>query len=635
MPTLRERIDTIMPTAGNAPIGESPAVSARAALARFWPDARRYRWRIALLVALAATVPLVEAATIWLYARLIDEVLVPRTLAPLGAIAVAYLGLTLLAGVAGFVERYLAAWTGERLLLDLRLRLFRHLLALPPSFFQEQKLGDLLARVDDDVDAVSDAIVGASAEAVSNLLKLIVFAGALVLIDWRLALIALLVAPPCWWAARRISARIRAIARQQRQWEGAVGAVSEEILANTTLVQVHNRQADELGRFERAARGDFASQLAMERTRAVLTPVVSLLELAGVLAVVAAGAWSLAEGRITLGALLAFLAYMGQLYGPVRALSHLAGEVAAAGASAERVIELLDAGSTAPASPAGGGIVPDRVRGGIAVEDVTYRYPGRAEPALRGASLTIEAGERVALVGPSGAGKSTLVSLLLRFADPDAGRIALDGHDLRALDLAALREAVAVVMQETLLLDASIRDNIAYGRPGATEAEIDAAARAADIDGFVSSLPEGYETRVGQRGRALSGGQRQRIAIARAMLRDAPVLVLDEPTTGLDEATARRILAPLRRLMEGRTTLLLSHDPLVVAEADRVVELRDGRIVPAGAGETDRAEPPAAAAPDGEGGRAANAPGDAGVGHRRIGPADDAGGLELAAAGTA
>lgn len=634
MPTLRERIATIMPAAGDAPIGESPAVSARAALARFWPEARPYRWRIALLVALAAMVPLVEAATIWLYARLIDEVLVPRTLAPLGAIAAAYLGLTLLAGLAGFAERYLAAWTGERLLLDVRMRLFRHLLALPPSFFQRQKLGDLLARVDDDADAVADAIVGTSAEAVSNVLKLLVFAGALVLIDWRLALVALLVAPPCWWAARRISARVRAIARQQRQWEGAVGAVSEEILANTTLVQVHNRQADELGRFERAARGDFASQLAMERTRAVLSPVVSLLELAGVLAVVAAGAWSLAEGRITLGALLAFLAYMSQLYGPVRALSHVAGDVAAAGASAERVIELLDAGSAAPASPAGGS-VPEPIRGRITIEDVTYRYPGRSEPALHGATLAIDAGERVALVGPSGAGKSTVVSLLLRFADPDAGRIALDGHDLRDLDLAALRGAVAVVMQETLLLDASIRDNIAYGRPGATEAEILAAARAADIDGFVMSLPEKYDTRVGQRGRALSGGQRQRIAVARAMLRDAPVLVLDEPTTGLDEATARRILGPLRRLMAGRTTLLLSHDPLVVAEADRVVELREGRIVSAGSAGAGRRDRSAADAPDGTCGSTASASDDSAEECGRSGPAGGTGEMALAAAGTA
>ncbi len=581
MQTVRERIRTLMPTAGDAPIGESPAVSVRAAFARFWPDARPYRWHIVLLVILAAALPMVEAVTIWLYARLIDDVLVPRTLAPLGIIAAAYLGLTLLSSALGFAERYLGAWTGERLFLDLRLRMFRHLLALPPSFFQQQKLGDLLARVDEDVDGVTGAIVDATADLVSSVLKLLVFTGALLLIDWRLALVALLVGPPCWWAARKIAARVRAIARQQRQWEGEVGAVSEEILANTSLVQVHNRQAGELDRFERTVRGDFASQLQMERARAVLSPIVSLLELAGVLAVVAAGAWSMAEGRITLGALLAFLAYMSQLYGPVRSLSGLAGDIAAAGASAERVIEILDAGASAPASPATGGIVPGAIRGHVAVEGVTFRHPGRKKATLRDASFVIEGGERVALVGPSGSGKSTLVSLLLRFADPDAGRITLDGHDLRDLDLAALRDTVAVVMQETLLLDAPIRDNIAYGRPDATDEEIVAAARAADIHDFVVSLPDGYDTRVGQRGRALSGGQRQRIAIARAMLRDAPVLVLDEPTTGLDAATARRILDPLRRLMDGRTTLLLSHDAMVVAEADRVVELRDGQIVPA------------------------------------------------------
>ncbi len=557
-------------------IDAAPVRSFREVLRRFWPDARPYRGWILLCILLSSLMPLIEAATIWLYGRLVDDVLVPRDLAPLASIAALYLGLTLGGGLLSFAKQYTSAWTGEHLLLDLRLRLFRHLLALPPTFFHKTRLGDLLARVTEDVDEIEAILVSGASSAVSAVLKLVFFTGALLLIDWQLALVALLVAPPCWYAARRFAARVKGISREQRQWEGAVASVAEEILANATLVQAHNRQEWEAGRFEREIRGDLVSQLRLERLRAAFSPLVSLLELVGVLVVVAFGARELARGAITLGDLLIFLAFLSQLYGPVRSLTHLVGDIATATASGERVLEVLDAPGAASASETG--LRPTQVVGRFEVEDVAYRYPGTSAPALAGVSFAAAPGEAVALVGPSGAGKSTLVSLLLRFVDPDAGRITLDGTDLRELNPHALREAIAVVLQETLLFDGTVRDNIAYGRTEASDEEIAAAACAADADGFIAALPDGYATRVGQRGRTLSGGQRQRIAIARALLRDAPILILDEPTTGLDEESAERILAPLRRLMEGRTTILISHDLRVVTGADRVVALEAGRV---------------------------------------------------------
>jgi ABC-type multidrug transport system fused ATPase/permease subunit len=371
-------------------IDAAPVRSPREVLRRFWPNARPYRGWILLCILLSSVLPLVEAATIWLYGRLIDDVLVPRDLAPLPSIAGLYLALTLVGGILAFGKEYATAWTGERLLLDLRLRLFRHLLALPPAFFHKTRLGDLLARLTEDVDEIEAILVSGAASAVSSLLKLVFFGGALFLIDWRLALVALVVAPPCWYAARRFAAKVKGISREQRQWEGAVASVAEEILANATLVQAHNRQGWEASRFEREARGDLVSQLSLEKVRAAFSPLVGLLELAGVLVVVAVGAMELARGAITLGDLLIFLAYLSQLYGPVRTLTHLAGDVATATASGERVIEVLDAPSAATATASGKR--PDEVQGRIEVEGVGYRYPGAAAPALAGVSFAVRAG---------------------------------------------------------------------------------------------------------------------------------------------------------------------------------------------------------------------------------------------------
>jgi ATP-binding cassette, subfamily B, bacterial len=328
-----------------------------------------------------------------------------------------------------------------------------------------------------------------------------------------------------------------------------------------------------------------ATQLALERLRAGYAPLVSLIEVGGMLIVIGAGAVDLAEGRLTLGGLLAFLAYLSQLYGPVRGLNHLWGDAVATSAAAERVIELMDRQPSVvePANPAPLG----RAAGNIVFAGVSYRYPGTEHDALCDVSFALSPGETLALVGRSGAGKSTATRLLLRLADPSAGRILLDGHDLRDVSITSLRENVTVLPQEALFFDVTVREAIAYGRPGASasDGEIVAAARAAGAHQFIERLPQGYDTRIGQRGRGLSGGQRQRLAIARALLRDAPVLVLDEPTTGLDDENATEILGSIRRLMEGKTTVIVSHDLHLVRQATRIVVLERGRLVEAGSHE--------------------------------------------------
>ncbi|MDQ6670633.1 MAG: ABC transporter ATP-binding protein/permease [Chloroflexota bacterium] len=316
------------------------------------------------------------------------------------------------------------------------------------------------------------------------------------------------------------------------------------------------------------------------RLRAVFGPLVSLVQLGGLLGVAALGTWELAYGDLSVGGLLVFLTFLTRLYTPIRGLTDLSNSVSSASAAAERIVEFLDH-RPAVVEREGAAEVP-HARGLVSFEGVSFTYPGSARHAIKDLTFQVGPGEMVALVGQSGAGKSTIAKLLLRFYDPGEGRVLLDGIDVRDMRLRSLREHVAVVLQETLVFDGTVRENIAYGRPDATDGEIVAAAEAADAHAFVSELPYGYDTRLGQKGRRLSGGQRQRIAIARAMIRDAAVLLLDEPTIGLDMESSFRILEPLRRLTTGRASIVIAHDLLTVRYATCILVLEDGRVVERG-----------------------------------------------------
>lgn len=564
----------------SAPVGAPRQIPVREIFRRFWPYARPYRRYLWLTLLFVACDPAIETVTIWLYKLLIDKVLVPRDFAPFVPLVLAYLGLTILDGFISFCDDYLAAWVAERFLLALRTGFFRHIQGLSLDFFEGQRLGDVVSRLTGDVAAIEDLVLTAVASVLSYTLRILFFGGALFYLSGELALASLIVSPLFWLASRRFSSRIKRASREKRRRSGAISAVAEESLANAALVQAYNRQETEVERFHLQGVGAFAAQMAAARLKAIFTPLIDLIDLAGVLVVIGIGTWELTRGAITLGGLLVFLTYLGRLYGPIRGIGGLFNTVQAAAASGERIIEFLDRTPAVRDRPDARDL--PRARGVLALEGVAFRYPGPARDAVADFSLSCEPGQIIALVGPSGAGKSTVVKLLLRFYDPNAGGIRLDGHDLRSLRLRSLRGNVAAVLQETLIFDGTVRENIAYGRPGATEAEIVRAARDADADGFIRALPQGYDTAVGQKGRRLSGGQRQRIAIARAMVRDAPILILDEPTTGLDAESGARIMGPLRRLMSGRTTIVVSHNLLTVREADMILMMEEGRIVERG-----------------------------------------------------
>ncbi|CCF84010.1 ABC transporter ATP-binding protein [Nitrolancea hollandica] len=565
---------------GETLIEASPTVPIREIFRRFWPYTRPYRRWFALLLLFVALSPAIDTASIWLFKVLVDGVLVPRDFEPFFWIAGAYLGLTLLGGIVSFGDEYLTAWVAERFLLSLRTTFFRHLHGLSLDFFEQRRLGDILARLSGDIASIEGLVLTGVAYALSNALKLLFFAGALFYLQWKLALVAFTVAPLFGLVAHHFSRMIKRITREQRRRIGAISAVAEESLSNSALVQAYNRRDYEVDRFHRQNLGNFVAQMAGTRLKALFSPVIDTIQAVGMLIVIGVGIWEVSHGRLSLGSLLVFLAYLSQLYGPIRGLSSLVNVAYSASASAERIIEFLELRPSVsdPDYPA----ALDRVRGSIIFSGVSFRYPTGAGPALDDVSLHVGPGETLALVGPSGAGKSTLVKLLLRFYDPATGWIMLDGNDLRDLRVTELRKNIAVLLQETLVFDGTIRENIAYGRPDASGEEIIRAAKAADAHDFIIRLPDGYDTSVGQKGRRLSGGQRQRLAIARAMIRDAPVLILDEPITGIDAASSERILEPLRRLMRGRTTIVISHNLLTVRDATCIVMLEEGRVTEQG-----------------------------------------------------
>ncbi|MCP9487772.1 MAG: ABC transporter ATP-binding protein/permease [Gaiellaceae bacterium MAG52_C11] len=569
-----------LPDEGGSPVRHAASVPIRQIARRFWPYARPYRLWLCLSLVLTLLVPAIGAAQIWMFKLVIDEVLVPRDFGPFGWIAAAYLALTILAGIVSFAADYLSAWIGERFLLELRTSVFRHLQGLSLEFFERTRLGDVLARLTGDVAAIETFVLSGVTRAVAYGAQIGIFAGVLLYLQWQLALPALLVVPLVWLAARYFTRLVKQASREKRRRSGALSAVAEESLANAQLVQAYSRQGTEVDRFRRQSEAAFEAELAVTRLKAIFSPVLDVMRISVALSIIGLGTMALQQGRLTLGGLIVFLTYFGMLYSPIKGASRLTNSLFAATAGAERIIEVLDEQPAVVEPLQAQPLV--LAEGRIDFCQASFSYPAGVRDALSDVTFCVKPGETVALVGRSGAGKSTLAKLLLRFYDPAHGSVHLDGIDLRELSLESLRANIALVLQETLVFDGTIHDNIAYGKAGATERDVVRAAIDADADGFISRLPEGYHTLIGQRGRRLSGGQAQRVAIARAMIREAPILILDEPTTGLDAESAQRILAPLRKLMSGRTTVVITHNLLTVHEADAIIVLDEGRIVETG-----------------------------------------------------
>ncbi|MEU6508619.1 ABC transporter ATP-binding protein [Streptomyces sp. NPDC046942] len=559
---------------------ETPTIPARTAFRCFWPLTKGLRkwllvvWLCTVLAALA------ETEAILLFGDLTDHALEKGSLSAFWAPALKWLGIAVVGALVAYAGNSLAAWATERFVMRLREHVFDHVQQLPPHFFQRHRQGDLLSRLTGDVEAIETMVVSGLIGAASAAFSALFYAAAAFWLRWDLAAVTFVLAPLFWLAARRFSGSIKDVSREGRVADGAITSVVEESLGNIVLTQAYDRRDAERRRLSEEANAWFRASVRSTRLNEAYEQLVQVIETVCVLTVIGIGAWEISTGRMTLGQLLAFAAFLGYLYPPVRGLAQLGLTVTAATAGAERLIEILDVSPsvTDPSGPVHTG----RPDGTVEVRDVAFTYPGAERTALEGLSFTVSPGELVIVTGPSGAGKSTVSKLLLRFYDPDAGEVLLDGVPLRDFPLARLREYVTLLPQETHVLHDTVRANIACGRPGASDQAIEEAARAADAHDFIVRLPDGYDTRVDPNSARLSGGQLQRLAIARAILRDAPVLVLDEPTTGLDAMAARRVVKPLRRLMAGRTTIMITHDLNLAPDADRILVVDRGRIVETG-----------------------------------------------------
>jgi subfamily B ATP-binding cassette protein MsbA len=558
---------------------------------RFRAFARPYRLK--LVLALIATVVTVGLSLLepWPIKVLVDSVLgthpmpgwVPRWLAGgsddtrIAALCALLLLIVAFEGLLDYAGTYLSEAVGQRMTFDIREAVHAHLHRLSLAYHHSQRPGDLASRLTSDVQRIQDVVISVLGTLVTSVLTLVGMFAVMLAVNWRFTLMALAISPLLFATIYVYTNRIKASARHARKQDGRVAAVVQESLSAIHLVQAYTREDYEFERFRREAEGSLRSSIQATMLQARFAPVVDFLTAISLVIVLWVGAHEVLAGSLTLGLLLVFMSYLRGLYRPMKALSKLSYVVSRGTASAERIIEVMDAAPSLPVSATP--YAPERVRGAIEFDAVRFRYPLGSDAALRGVSFRAEPGQVLALVGRTGAGKSTIVSLIPRFYDVDDGAVRVDGVDVRAWDLAHLRNQVSLVLQDTWLFQASVHDNIAYGRPDATSAEVAEVARAALAHDFIAKLPDGYDTIVGPRGATLSGGERQRIAIARAMLRDAAILILDEPTTGLDPQSEELVLRALRRLMAHRTTLVITHGTAPLVGADAILAVDDGRIV--------------------------------------------------------
>ena len=559
---------------------DRPTTKRIGALRALWPFIRPYRGLLAaalLALAVTAGISLILPLAV---RRVVDGFDAGAHL--LDQYFGAALAIVALLAVGTGMRYYLVTRLGERVVADIRKAVFQRVIAMSPAFYERVLTGEIISRITTDTTLIQSVIGSSVSVALRNFLILI---GGMAMLVWtsaKLSLLLLVLVPVIVVPIIVLGRRLRGLSRENQDWIAQSSGAASESLLSAQTVQAFTHEGPTRARFDEVTERSFDSALRRVQTRTVMTVIVIFLIFSGVLGVLWIGARDVRLEMMTVGELVQFVIYAVLVAGAVGALSEIWGELQRAAGATERLTELLSAEDslTDPARPLP---LPRPVRGQIDFDGVTFHYPSRPDrSALENVTLNIAPGETVALVGPSGAGKTTVIQLILRFWDPDAGTVRLDGIDLRDMARADFRQAIALVPQDPVIFAASARDNIRFGRPDASDAEVEAAARAAHADEFLTLLPEGYDSYVGERGVMLSGGQKQRIAIARAILRDAPILLLDEATSALDAESERLVQEAVDELARTRTTIIVAHRLATVKKADRIVVFDHGRIVAQG-----------------------------------------------------
>jgi len=491
----------------------------------------------------------------------------------------AVVGIAIIGAISSYLQKYLTTSVSQWVTHDLRRTLYNHIQRLSLAQHDNAQTGDLISRVTSDIGAIQDFINSALLGMIANALTLLGMIVVMFYINWRFTLIALSIAPALFVVVYWFTGRIKKASRAVRKKESELVSVVQEVLTSVRVVQAFAREDFEVSRFESQSLKNVETALEARSLKAKLSPVVDVMVAVGTCLVLAYGARLALRGELSAGVLVVFLLYLGKMYKPIRELSKMTDSVSKAMVGYERIQEVLEIEAAVKDAPRARRA--PRFKGKIEFEHVNFAYDDKTT-VLKDVSFTIEPGQVAAIVGPSGTGKTTIISLIPRFYDPQSGIVKIDGTDIGSYTLKSEREQISFVLQDTLLFHATVWDNIAYGKPNATPEQIVKAAKLANAHEFIGKLSEGYDTMVGERGVTLSGGQRQRIAIARAVIRDTPILILDEPTSGLDPASEQAVIEALDRLMEGKTCIVIAHQLNSIRHADVVFVIKDSELVEQG-----------------------------------------------------
>ncbi len=500
-------------------------------------------------------------------------------LAMLKFACLAVLAIAALDAVASYLEKYLTTSVAQWVSYDLRRRLYSHIQKLSLAFHDQERTGDLISRVTSDIDAIQSFITQGLLGILINLITLLGMVAVMFYLDWRFTLIALSVAPFLFAVVYSYTRRIKKASRAVRKKEGEITSVVEEVLSSIRVVKAFAREDYEVRRLEEESLEGVELALRARGLKAKLSPIVDIIVAVGSCLVLWFGAHLVLSGSLSAGAMVVFILYLGKMYKPMQELSKMTDTYSKAAVGYERILEVLETDKEVKDTRRA--IRAAHFRGRIEFEHVSFNYVPDT-PILEDVSFTIEPGQLAALVGPTGAGKTSVISLIARFYDPVSGTVKIDGTDIRRFQQKSLRQQLSFVLQETMLFHAPVWQNIAYGKPEASREEIVRAAELANASEFIEKLPQGYDTVLGERGMTLSGGQRQRIAIARAVIRDTPILIMDEPTSGLDAGSEKLVFEALDRLIQNKTAIVIAHRLSTIRSADVIFVIQDGRIIQRG-----------------------------------------------------